>query len=456
MALDESTGVGNLIERQNIGKGFQMSVESVGVTRAYGISQIGHGTADQNTAVFHPCGNATGKVSILQSYRHGGKENFITGKILFGADNVWTDARLHQRLVEILVKLGLILQIREHGLKFKDVPCKGGEEQSRIGLYLGAIDKIGAFCHFIGGAADLVKDVKGSARCREKSAVHHLVSRVMGSPEPVKGGFTAKDDGSPGADAAKAVGLEGLRDLARALPAGRGLGDPEGTILQSTHIVEPKALLAEIFHVGIVIVLDHVAVLCEHLVIQAVQGLGVGADGSLGVFLQNADLLLDKACLGLALEQTNLQLGMRALPAAVGEGDLLKGGVVLAKEIEVPGVVECLDGFVFVLQMLPIAILTVGTMTILGQDLVVDLPADDVFIGSELLRHLLHDAQTVLYVFWMVGTAVSASAVLDVDVGVVHDGHVGILFHQPYGRGCRGGTKQNRDAGIAKTVNDVM
>ena len=56
----------------------------------------------------------------------------------------------------------------------------------------------------------------------------------------------------------------------------------------------------------------------------------------------------------------------------------------------------------------------------------------------------------------MVGTAVSASAVLDVDVGVVHDGYFGILFHQPYGRGCRGGAKQDRDAGITKTVNDVM
>ena len=102
---------------------------------------------------------------------------------------------------------------------------------SDLGIYLGAVYKIGTLFKFGRSSFYLVENVERSARGRKNRAVHKLVSCPVCAPEPVHRALTAENKRKPRVYATEAVRLDALLGCLRAVPAGRGFCVPERTVL---------------------------------------------------------------------------------------------------------------------------------------------------------------------------------------------------------------------------------
>ena len=99
--------------------------------------------------------------------------------------------------------------------------------------------------------------------------------------------------------------------------------------------------------------------------------------------------------------------------------------VCLAEKIQIPPLVQVLNGAVSGAQMVfkcPDA-MGAEAAVVKGGNLVVDLPADHIGMGSEFLRHFLRDPHTIVKIVRVVGAAMPPTAVLVALVGIVDEPH---------------------------------
>ena len=159
--------------------------------------------------------------------------------------------------------------------------------------------------------------------------------------------------------------------------------------------------------------LDHIQRSGHVLVAHTVEGHHVRADGGLGVLPQNIYMAVDERNIALIMELIPLQPDMGILPGPGGCLDLVKISISLAENIQIPLLVHFFDGAVFLFE---IAVETIPAMIAVavspGVDLVIQLPADHIGIGSKFFGHSLHNGGTVALIIRVVGTAMAASAVL--------------------------------------------
>ena len=139
--------------------------------------------------------------------------------------------------------------------------------------------------------------------------------------------------------------------------------------------------------------LRHVHRSVQLTVIDAVNWHGIGTDGSSGILLQNLGLHMDEPNVVLALRNIPFHLDVRIMPSVEGNGNVLDVIVGLAKQIQIPGTVDLFHASVFLGKMGVKSILTVlaGASGFPRIDLVIDLPANDGRIVTELFCKLFYD-----------------------------------------------------------------
>ena len=288
--------------------------------------------------------------------------------------------------------------------------------------------------------------------------MHDLMAAPMRAPQPVHVRFAAQRDRQPGVRVAEAFRLDRLRDVGGAVPAGGRLRVPERTVLYVAQEIEPHGAMAQIVRIVVVVELHDVQFLVHVQIVHAVHWHDVRADGNLHVFLEDLRLHRHELHDGLLLEDLPFQAVVRVDPRVARRRDFIEEIVLLAENRQIPRLVQGVHRAVFRLQTLfellraDWAHATVAE----GIDFVVDLPADDVFVVRELLRHLLDDPAAVFAVMFVVRAAVAAAAMLRAASMFLLHKDIGIFAAEPDGRRRRRRAQDRGDSVFRQRVDDMV
>ena len=456
--LDAAFPVRGAVGPARPGEGFQHAVEPVAIAGTVGAAHVRQGADHPHAAVPDPLSHAGGKIPVVQRHDHGGEDELVRIQCRAGVDHVRAQAVTGHGAIEGILHGGHVFPAFHHLLAFVHVPGKGGEVNGRVGANPGAGEEAGGGVEAMGHVLHFAHSVHIPAGGIDDGSMHQFVSRPVGAPEPVHIGLTTQGDGQPGIGSAIALGLDGLGNGRAAVPAGGGFGVPEGMLLQGAQVIEPEGAAVEVFGHVIMIELHDVQLFGELAVIHAVDGHGVRAHGNLDVFVQNFRLTVHEFHMGIVLENSPFLNQVGIVPRVPGRGNFGKIVVPLAEEIQIPGLIQTVDGLILFPKAFPEFGLAIGAEAAVaeGIDFVVDLPADDGGIVGEFLSHFFHDAQAVGVVMGVVGAAVPPAAVGEYPAVFVFRHYVGIEPFQPAGRRGGGGAQHHGDAGRGQLVHDLM
>ena len=306
------------------------------------------------------------------------------------------------------------------------------------------------------GLRHLVKGIDRLTGGLQHRAVHQLMSRPMLPPEPIHIRLAAQHDGQPGVGTAEALRTQSGKGIGGSVPAGGGLGHPEGAILEGAHIVKPPGDLFKLLLSCIVIELHHIGKSSDRRMVDPRHGHHIGSDRRLGIPMQNIRLHPDKIHVGQAVEPQPLQLQMRVVPYIAGHRrHLVKAVIGLAPSGQPPPPVQLLNGAVS-LPQIPGEFCTADSAEAavpVEIDLIVDLPAQHLRILAEFFPQLLRNAGGIKPVGLVVGAGVAAAAVLHSAAAVVPAHHRGIHLLQPDRRRGGGGTQNYPDPRLRQPVH---
>ena len=309
------------------------------------------------------------------------------------------------------------------------------------GLDRAAHKQVAAARKLLCGAPDLLRDAVCPSRRGIERAVCQLVPVGMGAEVPVFDHLAAPCDGQPGVGVTRPRGTVPELGERAAVPARLRLGHPEGLILDGAQEVVGKAHAPQFGGRLVVVVLHDVQLPVGLLIAQKVGRHHVGADGRLGILMQHLRLLVDVGHDIPAMEARPLRLQRGMLPpAAHGRDDLVKGLVRQRPARHAPLLVEVFRRAVLLLQVgaeTRPALFAIAALVI-GEDLVVDLPADDGGMGAERLAELFGDDAVLLAHDGRGLAGVAAGEDLRLLLVAVDDACLGILFKQPPRRRAAG------------------
>ena len=136
------------------------------------------------------------------------------------------------------------------------------------------------------------------------------------------------------------------------VPAGRGLGVPEGRVLDRSDKVEPKACLPKIFRSIVVIILNQVKLFVHILIALLASGHHISADGNLNVLMDNICLHSDKFDVRGRLEEIPLGNVVGIYPSISGSGNIVKAQIFLTPTSKIPTGIEVFNTAKLIRKML--------------------------------------------------------------------------------------------------------
>ena len=279
------------------------------------------------------------------------------------------------------------------------------------------------------------------------------------APDPVHICLTAERDREERVDAAPAVGFDRLTDVGGAVPAGLRFGVPERMLTHTAQVVKPQTAFPLIVDFIVVIELDNIELFVETAVVHAVEGHCIGTDRRAcgDILMQNIRLHMDKVDVAVVCKGKPFELQMRIVPCIDRCRNLGKVLIRLTEQIEVPGFIECGNRTVLFTEIFAERSHAVrAAAAVPGIDLVVDLPADDVFVIAELPCHRLDNARGIVTVMGVVGTAVTSAAV-GCGNALRVDGHnIGIEVRQPLRRCCGRCAHDGCNACFCQRIDDTV
>ena len=167
------------------------------------------------------------------------------------------------------------------------------------------------------------------------------------------------------------------------------------------------------------------------------EGHHVGADGLIGVFFDYLGLLVEKFLVSVALVALPKVFLNGGHTAVTYRGvDLVEGGELHAPGVMLPSPVEVFNSAVATAQEVVVVADAIGTVAahVVGHnaDLVVKLPADDIFVVGEFLCHFLNDVTAEFSVGFIGGAGHSSVPVNGFQV-ISHDEYFGVFVRHPGG-----------------------
>ena len=394
---------------------------------------------------------------LVRRVEEGRDEDVIALEGVRRVDDVYVVAA--QRRVEGVDERPAIVKVFKKGRALRLENGRRGTVQRDLRLHAGIDEELAAAFKLFRRLYDLLRHPVRPARRVVERAVCDLMSVGMGAEEPVLDHLAALGNGQPGIGVAGALGTVTELGKGAAVPADLRLRHPEGLILDGAQEVIGESGTRQLGGGLVVVVLHNVQLLVRVVIGQKPRRHHVRSDGRVRTTVQDVRLLVDIGDDVFVVEAYPLRHQRGMLPSAVhGRDDLLEGPVSKRPARHPPRLVERPDRAVLLLQIGVEARAAVGAITALavGEDLVIDLPADDGGMAPERLAELLRDDAVFLAHDGRGLAGMAAGKDLRLLLAAVDDARLGVFVKQPPGRRAARRTHDDVDPRRIQFVDDVL